>query len=210
MIAHANAYKSALASFSCEDMFAFDAPSGAYDIVSALGVIEYISFEQLRALLAKSHRLLPIGGLLCIGSRNRLFNIFSANAYTTLEIELGTVYRLVRENVALATLSSMEALVEEASQVPIYLEKPSQHPDTGISVTVRYQYTPCELINLLAEYGFRPLVLSPVNVHLGCVSYCDAHKDEYEAFMKHCATSRYDEWRLLPSASTFVMTAVKL
>ena len=48
MIAHANAYRSELASFACEDMFAFDAPSGAYDIVSTMGVIAYISFEQLQ------------------------------------------------------------------------------------------------------------------------------------------------------------------
>ena len=53
---------------------------GHYDFVTALGLIEYV--RDADDFLGKVQRMLKSDGIACIESRNRLFNLYSLNAYT--------------------------------------------------------------------------------------------------------------------------------
>ena len=54
--------------------------TGQYDFVSALGIIEYLQDGQ--DFVGKVERILKPGGMAYIESRNKLFNLYSANTYT--------------------------------------------------------------------------------------------------------------------------------
>ena len=86
-----------LLSFECGSFFDFSNANSSFDLVSANGFIEYISLEQLDEFISKSRELLTKNGSLVFGSRNRLFNIFSLNAFTEVEIKNGTHTLLLKE-----------------------------------------------------------------------------------------------------------------
>ena len=69
------------AEFICCSIFDFPFRD-KYDVISANGLIEYISYKELDKLLNLSRKALKPGGSLILSSRNRLFNIFSLNEYT--------------------------------------------------------------------------------------------------------------------------------
>lgn len=69
---------------------AFDAnglPDGTFGAVVALGLIEYLPEDD--ALFAEAARLLRPGGRFVVSCRNRLYNLMSANDYTSRELEDG-------------------------------------------------------------------------------------------------------------------------
>lgn len=70
-------------------------PDAHFDAVSALGVLEYLHDDD--KALAEIRRVLKPGGLAVIAFRNRLFNLFSLNAYTQREAAAGEVQRLIEE-----------------------------------------------------------------------------------------------------------------
>ena len=45
------------------------------------------------------------------------------------------------------------------------LPQPEAHPETGIAVAVRYQYTPAELAMRARGAGFEPTAIYPVHYH---------------------------------------------
>ena len=53
---------------------------GAYDVITAIGLIEYL--EDRSKFFRDIHKQLAKNGTAFIESRNRLFNVFSANEYT--------------------------------------------------------------------------------------------------------------------------------
>ena len=77
------------ARFEHVSVFDFDSRGDTYDLISAQGLIEYISPAQLVELCGKVSSMLAPGGAFVVGSRNRLFNAFSLNAFTDLERRLG-------------------------------------------------------------------------------------------------------------------------
>jgi 2-polyprenyl-3-methyl-5-hydroxy-6-metoxy-1,4-benzoquinol methylase len=88
-IAQSKAQPQALAKaqFYCASIFDFDLSERRYDVVSANGFIEYISLAELDQFLSLTYEALNPGGSLVVGSRNRLFNVFSLNHYTATEID---------------------------------------------------------------------------------------------------------------------------
>ena len=153
------------AKFNCASIFDFDLTADSLDLVSAQGFIEYISESELTKFIEILGRCLKKSGTAVVGSRNRLFNIVSMNEYTQLEIEIGAVPHLIAEAIAVQVSPSHQSLFETLTHFNSNLDRPKSHPNTGIDVTTRYQYTPSELIAYFRKADLIPCQIYPINYH---------------------------------------------
>lgn len=152
--------------FEVADGLEFGAPD-TYNIISANGFIEYISLAQLRDFAARAHELLKPNGVLCIGSRNRLFNLNTFNSFTSDEIKNGPNYLLMAEEAIALSADTWEIqnFAESISKVN-YQDSKHMHPVTGVLVDQRFQYTPLQLSNLINHYNLKTVGLSGCNYHV--------------------------------------------
>ncbi|MGF1632305.1 MAG: class I SAM-dependent methyltransferase [Phycisphaerae bacterium] len=81
--------------FDTGDTEHLDFQSESFDAVTSLGVIEYLTTDA--AMLSEVRRVLKPGGVAVIAFRNRLFNLFSQNQYTSREIEAGEMSALLAD-----------------------------------------------------------------------------------------------------------------
>lgn len=195
--------------FKCCTFFDFSFEPDTYDVISANGFIEYISYKELNLLLSLCRKALKRNGSLVLGSRNRLFNVFSLNEFTKEEISTGNINQLIIESIELMISKNIKEL---ASFKPVPLQKRGKnHPNTGIDVSTRYQYTPVQLINILKKSDFKTKEIYPVHIH----GIPPNMKDKYPAI--HRVISNYlQEWSnrnerfyLIPQSSSFMIHAIK-
>lgn len=182
------------------------------DVISAQGFIEYVSLAQLDAFLDLVRGWLKPGGALAVGSRNRLFNLHSLNAYTELEQALGTTDRLLTEARLMQSAGSHDEAVTALSELGYEYEQPKTHPVTGVKVDTRYQFSPADLITKLARHGLAARRVYPVHFHalpLGFLATDPGVKATYKQFAKHASHNWIEEHRIVPYASSFVMEARK-
>ncbi len=181
-----------------------------YKIFSGFGLVEYMSESQMDELFKRVFlRISSSGGLAVIGSRNRLFNFVSANDFTRAEASLGSLDKLLDEVIAFSSAESFPDLVARL----ISLENParnlSSHTNTGIGVSVRYQYTPATLLKKLAAVGFTRFKLYPVHMHAILPISCGG--DEFvqlrRAFARDFEKNFITSWKLIPQCSSFVIAA---
>lgn len=200
------------ATFRAMSMFDYAPAPGSLDLVGGMGLIEYISPAQTDQLLLQCHRMLKPGGVLAIGSRNRLFNAVSTSAYTTMELELGAIPALLKESVAIGAAEDMASAIAAARANAADLPHPKTHPHTAVGVETRYQFTPGQLIVLFEKAGFRPTAIYPVHVHpmpapaAGSPGLREAHIEVSEFLWREFR----ENTRLLPFASSFVLAAERV
>lgn len=194
------------ARFECASVFDFEWKN--FDLVSANGFIEYISLAELKVFLSLCRKGLKTGGSLVIGSRNRLFNLFSANRFTKEEIENGTLSDLGREAIKLCNATKISDLNNIA---PLQFQPNlTEHPITGIPVSSRYQYTPLQLIYLMRKYGFEPVRLYPIHIHGIPPRIKDKNPKLHTAISNLLQTHACDDsLDLIPHASSFMIWARK-
>ncbi len=195
--------------FEHVSVFDFDPRGEAYDLISAQGLIEYISPQELVALCRKVSSMLAPGGAFVVGSRNRLFNAFSLNAFTELERGLGVLDGLLRESAALGGAPDAMAAIAAAEKVAQPYPQPDRHPATGVTVSVRYQYTPGELARLLRHHGFVPQVAYGAHYHGLPPSVAAEWPDLHTELAETVYRERRNDHRLLPLCSTFVLDVRK-
>ena len=154
------------ASFEVGSVFEYK-PAKKFDVISAMGFIEYISIEQLGEFLEFCYQNLADGGAISVGSRNRLFNITTFNEYTEIEDRLGAINELITESSIVFSakdtidfLDKLRAYVGSASLV-----QNETHPITGIGVETRYQFTPSDLLHKMEKIGFKVTNVYPINYH---------------------------------------------
>jgi 2-polyprenyl-3-methyl-5-hydroxy-6-metoxy-1,4-benzoquinol methylase len=195
------------AHFYCSSIFDFDLSPRRYDVVSAIGFIEYISLEELDRFLDLSHQALNPGGSFVLGSRNRLFNILSLNSFTLEEINSGMATQLLREATVLASGISVAAL---AGSDAAPLQKPcGEQPRTGIDVSIRHQFTPVQLTRMLNALGFVIKHLYPVHIH-GVPPAFKVHHPETHTSISNLLQNYADEHvSLVPFSSSFMLHAEK-
>ena len=212
MIAHCedNAVKAGVnATFRLASIFDVTIEEGAYDLVSAQGVIEYLSLDQLDTLFALCARMIKPGGALAIGSRNRLFNMFALNEYTKIEIEMGVAEALIREAIAFAGCRSGEAAVAAMREHERAYPQPSRHPMDVVEVETRYQFSPADLIFRLRKHGFSPTAIYPVNFHPLTPHLKADYPALHDYVARFFAETAPTDPRLVPFASTFVIGVAK-
>jgi 2-polyprenyl-3-methyl-5-hydroxy-6-metoxy-1,4-benzoquinol methylase len=199
-----NNKESANATFVCASFFEVDLPHSTYDVISALGFIEYISLDQLEVFLKGCSAALRPGGSLALGSRNRIFNVVSLNAFTQMELELGTLDRLAAEGITLQT-SRREELFSRLAAHERIDPQPESHPMTGVGVDLRYQFSPAELIMRGRRYGLTPSAIYPSHFHGLPTAFKNEnpqiHADLAVAVGKFAALDH----RFVPYCSTFVI-----
>ena len=155
-----------VAHFKCCSIFDFKTGREEYDLVSANGFIEYISYKELDALFDKAFVTLKPGGFLVLGSRNRLFNLFSFNDFTREELANGNVPQLLLESIAVVECKSPEKLLY-IDAVPLQEENKKHFQTGGIEVSTRYQFTPAQLIQMAKAKGFCLIEVVPIHSHYG-------------------------------------------
>ena len=214
MIKEANKKKEKLnckneAAFIHSSIFDFPMRSKEYDLISANGFIEYISFEELESFFDMVAKGIKIGGSFVCGSRNRLFNLFSLNDYTLYEIESEVVSSLLAESVLWATSSNLKDVVDNCKIIQLQ-EQDMRHPTTGIEVTSRFQYTPVQLIKMLERRGFSIVEVYPVNIHGINPKLNSVHPDLYAFIANSLQPFARNNTSTIMQASTFMLHVKKL
>ena len=183
-------------------------PHLRYELISANGFIEYISLKQFEVFLERCYQLLESGGLLVIGSRNRLFNVFSFNDYTKAEIKGKNIIPLLNECMLFNSIKNFKELLRKDS-IPTISRNLRNHSYTGIEVKTRYQYTPLQIIQKLHKYGFETIDLAPINIHLLTTS-ARSITPEIHDFTSNELQQRNDLYmNVIPQSSSFMVAARK-
>lgn len=206
-----NLEKKALALFETCSVFNYT-PDQKFDVVSAMGFIEYISLQQLDMLLDFCFKNLNSNGSISIGSRNRLFNVTTFNDYTDLEVKIGAIESLLEEaKICISSKNLDEFLVKlKKFSKEVNLVQNETHPITGIDVETRYQFTPSDLLKKIESFGFNVTNIYGINYHAFSTA---VDKEEIFAVGKEISELISDKYQsnfvLLPNCSSFVIEAKK-
>ena len=199
------------AEFHCASIFDFGIKADSYNIISAQGFIEYISLVELDTFFDMTCKGLKSDGALVLGSRNRLFNLHSLNEFSSLEIQLNTTEQLLRESVILQSTESQQEVIARLAELNYEYSHPEIHPETGIKVETRYQFSPADLIGRLSKHGLRTTRIFPVHFHGLPLSLIKndrlntLHAELAELVSRHYITTH----AFVPYSSSFVIEAKK-
>ena len=199
------------AEFHCVSFFDFDIKAAIYDIVSAQGFIEYISLVELDTFLGQISKGLKRGGAIALGSRNRLFNLHSLNEFSLLELQLNTVDKLLHESIIIQSSKSQIEAIEKLAELNYKYSYPDTHPETGIKVETRFQFSPADLIGRLIKHGLRPTRIFPVHFHGLPLSLAKDDKlHPLHAELADMVSKQYiNAHAFVPYSSSFVIEAKK-
>jgi 2-polyprenyl-3-methyl-5-hydroxy-6-metoxy-1,4-benzoquinol methylase len=195
------------AEFVAASIFDTRLEARAYDLIVANGFIEYISPEDMLRFFRDMHRALKPQGAFVVGSRNRLFNAFSLNAFTEMEQRMGAFDALVAESIGLCGSESMRECIDSLSARSDALPFAERHPATEVKVETRHQYTPSQLVKELGGIGFDVVELYPVHYHGIPPGFGRTHPAVHVAMAELAQGFARGEHRLLPFASTFMVHA---
>ena len=207
--ANAQAANSA-ATFTEASFFDAEFEDGAYDLISAQGFLEYVSTTQADEFFHRVNRMLRPGGALALGSRNRLFNVFSLNDFTRQEIEMGTLGMLMAEALALQSSATTDDALREMRRLGRVDPQPDHHPLTGIPVDTRYQFSPAELAYRLGRVGLAAHAVYPVHFHALPPSIKAEQPQLHSVIAHEAARIGLRDHRLVPMSSTFVLDVRKV
>ena len=154
-------------------------PPQNYDAVAALGLIEYLPDDE--DFFKEAYRLLRAGGILVVSCRNRLFNLFSLNDYTTREIEDGfgedllfelrpLLEKAVPKELMMKFVQNLELIVpdlKEAIEFDMKTEEKNEKrgKDVRKFEEARRQHTPTGLWSSAKKEGFANPVFVGVHPH---------------------------------------------
>ena len=199
--------KGTAAKFQCVPALDYAAPDQSFDLISAMGFIEYITLDDLEMFLTRCRAMVRPNGRLALGSRNRLFNAVTMNAFTEMERQAGTLDRLVQECIAVGSAESQDAAIAALSDLSTEMPQLESHPFTGIGVSTRFQFSPGDLISRVRKSGFEPVTLYPVHYHGIPTSLVPGCMTLHTAISTSVEKVDYPNHRLLSYSSTFVLDA---
>lgn len=196
------------AHFECCSIFDFNFSERKYSLISANGFIEYISQDELSQFFDLVCDALAPQGSFVVGSRNRLFNIFSINKYTSHELAESDFDLLIKEAIALASGADIEELIKMECAP---LQKPdTTHEKTKIDVTTRFQYTPLRLIRMLSERGLKPIEVYPIHIHGVPPAFKNRQPEIHTSISNLLQTYAEQSPELVPWSSSFMLHVRKV
>ena len=154
-------------------------------------------------------KILKPGGIAIIGSRNRLFNLVSLNKFTQIEIDLGNIHKLLQQSIICQEYTDQHTVIRKLEEIGELEPHPDSHPNTGINVSSRNQYSPAELCIRTRRGGLSPRLLVPINYHSVPVSMKKQLSKAYQDGAKYFETTHNFDHRLLPFCSTYLLAAQK-
>jgi 2-polyprenyl-3-methyl-5-hydroxy-6-metoxy-1,4-benzoquinol methylase len=195
------------AQFEVSSIDDYAPPHASFGLIAALGLIEYLARAEVERLLKRCRSWLREDGRLVVGSRNRLFNAFSLNSYTRAEQAIGALSRLVEEATAISETATMAECLAVLRAQPVVEVEMSEHPDTGIAVGVRHQYTPAQLVQILARHDFDAVAVSPAHYHGMTPRLKSILPEIHKAIAEGLQPSIIEAHVAVPFASTFLVSA---
>ncbi|MBD1168999.1 class I SAM-dependent methyltransferase [Pelagibacterales bacterium SAG-MED08] len=191
--------------FINESFFKYE-PENKFDCISANGFIEYISLNDIKKFLEQSNNLLNKNGYLVFGTRNRLFNLFSLNKFSTNELRKKSFKNFYEESILLNQLQLNDFIKLKKNK---FEEVPFKQPMTNINVDKRHQFSPLQLVDILLKHNFKIIDIHPANYHPVMPSLNFKNK-KYKGFAHHVFNLN-DKNKLpyIPFSSTFMITAKK-
>ena len=152
------------------------------------------------------------GGALVLGSRNRLFNLHSLNEFSFLELQLDSVDNLLHESIILQTSKSQLEAIDKLAELKHQYSYPDTHPETGIKVETRFQFSPADLISRLTKHSLRPTKIFPVHFHGLPLSLIKEDKlNPLHMELADMVSKQYiNEHAFVPYCSSFVIEAKKV
>lgn len=188
-------------------------PKTKFDLISANGFIEYISEKDFEIFLDKSFDFLDKNGILIFESRNRLFNCFSFNSYTEAEIEIGEINNLLEECLIFNKATDKQDVISNR-YIPKLRKNLDKHEFTktkyaNITVDVRYQYTPFQLIRKLEKKNYEVINLEPVHIHAMTTGAKEKHPEIHKNLSYYLLDHKDLHMQLMPQTSSFMISARK-
>jgi len=196
------------ADFQLGSIFDLSFSENQFEVISALGFIEYLSQSELEEFFKLVGQLLTDSGRLVIGTRNRLFNVATLNQFTQIEIDLDTFDSLVQQALVFQDVSLQYQGFEFLAKFAEIQRQPKMHPETGgIRVDTRYQYSPGELYHRLDYAGYDIDQIYPVHYHSFPPGFKSDHPDEHARVAAYAQYHGAHDRRLIPWCSTLVISA---
>ena len=207
MIKHAekNAVERKLlnANFECCSIFDMDLSDRKFDVISANGFIEYISYDELHKFFDIVYEALSPNGSFVLGSRNRLFNLISLNKFTTQESIKPDYGALMEEAVFFASGEKIEE-ISKLKSIALQ-DSDTQHMKTGIDVKTRFQFTPHQLLNILNGKGFQGVEVYPVHIHSLPLIFKDKYPQIHASVSNSLQSYGKTHSELIPFSSSFML-----
>ena len=177
-----------------------------FDVISANGFIEYFSISEIKKIIKLIKSLLKKNGYIILSSRNRLFNIFSLNSFSKLEIKsnVNRFKDFYNESVSLNESNLKNYL--KIKKIKFDAIKYNQ-PKIEINVDTRHQFSPSQLVNLLDKDKIIIKDIHPINYH----SFTPKIQNEIKNY-KHISEFKISEEKklsLIPFSSSFMILGKK-
>lgn len=177
-----------------------------FDVISAVGFLEYLSFSEINKVVSYCSSLLTKDGVLILGSRNRLYNLFSLNKFTEYEIKLKTYKNFIKEAVDLNKHKLGKFLANNKNKME---ETPFNQPTTtGIKVNVRNQFSPGQINSLLIRHNFKIFEIDPINYHPVSPSIYNKKNLDHRKISNYIMKDD-NRLALIPFSSSFIVAAKK-
>ena len=180
-----------------------------FELISANGFIEYISDDELVEFLRIAFEILDENGLLVLSSRNRLFNLFSLNEYTELEIKHGNVEMLLKESILFSGSKNLSEVLNYDTTKNFIAQDFDYHPYTGIDVKKRFQYTPLQMMNILEKNNFKAEQIFPIHIHGVIPAFKNKYPEAHFYISNFLHNFSENNPALIPNSSSFMICASK-
>jgi len=177
-----------------------------FDAVSANGFIEYLSNKDVFNFMKYCQSNIKKSGFLILGSRNRIFNLFSLNRFSLHELKTKSFQILYNEAIALNNMTLKEFSKRKKMDFkPVPFKQPMTR---DIKVNIRNQFSPSQIIKLLKEYSFKVTNIHPINYHPATPKVYNSNL-EYKKISDKIV-SYNNKLSLIPFSSSFIVAAKKV
>jgi 2-polyprenyl-3-methyl-5-hydroxy-6-metoxy-1,4-benzoquinol methylase len=196
-----------MAQFECCSIFDGTLSGASFDLIAANGFIEYLSRDEMQDFFDLVKDLLAPNASFVVSVRNRLFNLVSMSSFTSNEFSGTDVDALMNEALALSSNTVLTDLLEiepaALQETDIKLVEP------GVAVESRYQYTPIQIMRMLATRGLEAVELYPVHIHGVPPAFKKQHPEIHTSISNLLQSQAENSPELIPFASTFMLHLMK-
>ena len=179
-----------------------------FDAIVALGLIEYFPLSSINSFLKLLNKLSANNNKIILGSRNRLFNLYSYNEFTEYEEKIGNINKMHNEVKKIFSCSNQNELIKELSNFRVLKKYPSFLPNTSpVNIDLRLQFTPADLIQRCLKAGLKVYKLWVVNYHPFSVKISNLknYQDLKNLVNEKIPIQDLKKKELLPNSSTFII-----
>ena len=175
-----------------------------FDCLSANGFIEYLSLKDIIKFFKISKKIVKKNKYIIFGTRNRLFNLFSLNKFSSNELKKTSFKKFYDESVKLNQLKFKDFKNLKGNKFEEVLFK---QPKTGVNVDKRHQFSPLQLIDILNKNSWDLVDFYPINYHPTIPTKFNDSKQSKIFSNKIYMTKEKNKLPYIPFSSSFMVLA---